>query len=303
MEVKRICALYFSPPGNTRRAVCAAANALAEHYQLPCEEISVTLPHERVERDFGAGDLVVVGAPTYAGKLPNKMLPYFQSGLHGNGALAAAVVTYGNRSFDNSLAELCASLEMDGFHTAAGGAFVGTHAFSDALAPGRPGEDDLHEIERFAAAIAEKVDRAEGVPAPVVVDGDAAAPYYVPKGTDGAPAKFLKATPKTDAEKCTRCGLCASQCRWAPSVRMIRALSPAFALSARAASASARSTPNISTMRHSCLTCRCWNRILLAVRRIKFFCKKASGSNEPDAFVLPVSRRSGCQVPWRSKIG
>lgn len=139
MEVKRICALYFSPTGNTRRAVCAAANALAEHYQLPCEEISVTLPHERVERDFGAGDLVVVGGPTYAGKLPNKMLPYFQSGLHGNGALAAAVVTYGNRSFDNSLAELCASLEMDGFHTAAGGAFVGTHAFSDALGRDGPG--------------------------------------------------------------------------------------------------------------------------------------------------------------------
>ena len=212
MEVKRICALYFSPTDNTRRVVCAAANALAKHYQLPCEDISVTLPQERVEYSFGEGDLVVIGAPTYAGKLPNKMLPYFQSGLHGNGALAVAVVTYGNRSFDNSLAELCAVLEADGFHTAAGGAFVGTHAFSDALAPGRPGEDDLREIDRFAAEIAEKLERTEGVPTPVAVAGNAAAPYYVPKGTDGAPAKFLKAAPKTDPEKCTRCGLCASQC-------------------------------------------------------------------------------------------
>ena len=59
--------------------------------------------------------------PTYAGKLPNKMLPYVQQQIHGNGALAVGVVTFGNRSYDNSLAELCAALEADGFHTVAGG--------------------------------------------------------------------------------------------------------------------------------------------------------------------------------------
>ena len=47
---------------------------------------------------------------------------------------------------------------------------------------------------------------------PVQVPGDAAAPYYVPKGTDGEPAKFLKAKPKTDMEKCNRCGFCATLC-------------------------------------------------------------------------------------------
>ncbi len=39
------------------------------------------------------------------------------------------VVTFGNRSFDNSLAELCASLENAGFHTIAAGAFACQHAF------------------------------------------------------------------------------------------------------------------------------------------------------------------------------
>ena len=65
---------------------------------------------------------MVFGMPTYAGKLPNKMLPYVQQQIHGNGALAVGVVTFGNRSYDNSLAELCAALEADGFHTVAGGA-------------------------------------------------------------------------------------------------------------------------------------------------------------------------------------
>jgi len=50
------------------------------------------------------------------------------------------------------------------------------------------------------------------IPAPVKVPGDAAAPYYVPKGTDGQPAKFLKAKPLVDMSKCTKCGICANVC-------------------------------------------------------------------------------------------
>ena len=73
---------------------------------------------------------MVFGMPTYAGKLPNKMLPYVQQQIHGNGALAVGVVTFGNRSYDNSLAELCAALEADGFHTVAGG---GMYAASTAF--------------------------------------------------------------------------------------------------------------------------------------------------------------------------
>ena len=42
--------------------------------------------------------------------------------------------------------------------------------------------------------------------------GDPEAPYYIPKGTDGEPAKFLKAKPRTDLTKCTNCGTCARLC-------------------------------------------------------------------------------------------
>ena len=34
----------------------------------------------------------------------------------------------------------------------------------------------------------------------------------MPKGVDGLPAKFLKAKPLTDMEKCTKCGICAKVC-------------------------------------------------------------------------------------------
>ena len=213
MEVKRICAAYWSATGNTDKTVNTIAEALAKKLDVPLERRSFTRPAERAQPlVFEAGDLVVFGMPTYAGKLPNKMLPYVQEQVQGNGALAAAVVTFGNRSYDNSLAELCAVLEADGFHTVAGAAFACRHAFTDALADGRPDWDDRREMESFAARIADKAAGLTDIPAPVAVPGDAAAPYYVPKGTDGQPAKFLKAKPQTDLSRCTNCGACARLC-------------------------------------------------------------------------------------------
>ena len=213
MEVKRICAAYWSATGNTDRAVNTIAEALAKALDVPLERREFTRPADR-EQDlaFGAGDLVVFGMPTYAGKLPNKMLPYVQERVHGNGALAVAVVTFGNRAYDNALAELYATLEADGFHTAAGAAFACRHAFTDALADGRPDWDDRRQMESFAVNIADKVKNLTDFPAPIQVPGDPEAPYYVPKGTDGQPAKFLKAKPQTDLGRCTDCGACARLC-------------------------------------------------------------------------------------------
>ena len=150
MEIRQIQAVYWSATGNTDRAVNTIADALSAALGAPVKRISFTRPAERREDlSFAAGDLVVFGMPTYAGRLPNKMLPFVREHVHGNGALAAAVVTFGNRAYDNSLAELCAVLEADGFHTVAGGAFACRHAFTDALADGRPDWDDKRQMEDF----------------------------------------------------------------------------------------------------------------------------------------------------------
>lgn len=213
MELKKVWAVYWSATGNTDKVVNTVAEALAGKLGLPLERRSFTRPAERREAlSFATSDLVVVGMPTYAGKLPNKMLPFVQEQIRGNGALAVGLVTFGNRSFDNALAELCACLLSGGFHTVAAGAFACRHAFTDALADGRPDWDDKRMMETFAAGVADKAKGLMDIPAPVAVPGDAAAPYYVPKGTDGEPAKFLKAKPQTDLGKCTNCGACARLC-------------------------------------------------------------------------------------------
>ena len=152
-----------------------------------------------------------MGAPTYAGKLPNKLMPTFQTNLVGNGAVAVAVVLFGNRSYDNSLAELIAILQAGGFRTVCATACVGQHAFAKALATGRPNQEDLGFVKDIARRVAERL--RDGSPfVDLQVPGDAAAPHYVPKDEQGQPAKFLKAHPKTDPSKCVNCGTCARLC-------------------------------------------------------------------------------------------
>lgn len=213
MKLEKVWAVYWSATGTTEKIVSTMAKAAAEHLDLPMETIDFTLPRMRDrEFSFQETDLVFYGTPTYAGKVPNKVLPFVKSQFSGGGALAVAVVLFGNRSFDNSLAELSAQIEANGFHTVAAAAFVGQHAFSEVLAAGRPNEADLKMAVEFAVKAADKAAALESVPAPVSVPGDAEAPYYIPKGVDGQNANFLKAKPKTDPDKCVRCGLCASIC-------------------------------------------------------------------------------------------
>lgn len=214
MEVRQIHALCYSATGVTEKVVRTLAEALEKELGTPQAVFhGFRTPGQRAaDYTFGPGDLVVVGSPTYAGRMPNKIAPDYRARLHGNGALAVAAVTFGNRAFDNSLAELTALLGENGFHVLAAGAFPGRHAFTDALGEGRPDWDDKRAMENFAGEIAGKLRGLDAPPPPVEVPGDPEAPYYIPKGLDGEPAKFLKAKPKTDLSKCCDCGVCARTC-------------------------------------------------------------------------------------------
>ena len=213
MKISQVSAVFWSATGNSRKTAETIAGKLAKRLGCGLEIKDFTLPAAREsDLSFSASEAAVFCLPTYAGKLPNKILPYLQSRIFGNGALAVAAVTFGNRSFDNALAELCAVLEQNHFHTVAAGAFAARHAFTGRLAQGRPDEADLAEMETLAEQAAAIIQSSGAAPAPIQVPGDSAAPYYVPRRLDGQPAKFLKAKPKTDPARCTGCGACARLC-------------------------------------------------------------------------------------------
>lgn len=215
MKILSVKAVFYSATGNTEKVVTGIAVQTAARLGVPWKKINYTLPEERKAHwDFAPTDLVIFGTPVYAGRVPNKMLPYVQNGFSGNGALAVPVVTFGNRNFDNALIELRNELENNGFHTIAGAAFAASHVFSEKIAAGRPDAKDMEVLRQFSTAVADKIDQLEQVPsAPVAVRGkEPVGPYYTPLGIDGQPAVFLKAKPKVKAESCNGCGICCTVC-------------------------------------------------------------------------------------------
>lgn len=213
MQFKTVWAVYYSGCGSTRRLLRGMAEAAGEALMLPVRELDYSRPEAREKSYcFTQTDLVFWGSPTYAGRLPNVLLPFLRGNFTGGGAAAVAVVLYGNRSYDDALKELCEVLTGNGFLAAAGAAVTAEHAFAPVLAHGRPNAEDRAAAAEFARKTALML-RGREHPIPVTVPGrEPIGAYYTPLGLDGEPARFLKAKPKTDPEQCTRCGLCAAVC-------------------------------------------------------------------------------------------
>ena len=213
MQVKQVWAMYWSATGTTKTVVERIADTLAALLGVPRRTYDFTLPAEREQAPlFAADDLVVFGTPTYAGRVPNVLLPYLAT-VRGHGAAVVPVVTFGNRAFDDSLIELRDLLADGGFRPFAAAAFVGEHSFSTTLAAERPDADDLMQAADFARAVAA---RAEGLGTdapPVEVRGRAreARAYYQPRDRAGNPIDIRKVKPLT-GDACDGCGICAAVC-------------------------------------------------------------------------------------------
>jgi ferredoxin len=214
MDMARIKTYYFSPTGGTLQVASHLAERLGVLLHAEVEYHSYTLPREREELpQVEAGDVVVWATPVYAGRIPNKTLDYVRRALHADGNPAVALVTFGNRAYDNALAELVGLMEEGGMRPIGAAAMVTRHAFSDTLGAGRPNEEDLAALDRFAAQVAEKLLTHNSKLLTVSVPGEAHPErYYTPLKTNNAPAGFLKAKPSCNSALCTRCGECMEVC-------------------------------------------------------------------------------------------
>ena len=214
MQIKRIRAVTFSPAGKTAEVTKRIAQTMAQEFRCPVEEDDITLPKDReAVRTFAWDELAIFGFPTYAGRIPNKILPFLQTLFQGTDTPAVAVVTFGNRSYDESLKELCVELKQHGFIPFAGGAFVCRHAMSKVLAESRPDKDDAERMLSFAKDAAKKLLEADGVPKLLhEFENAEVGPYYRPLEESGEPANFLKAKPVTDKTLCDNCGICVRVC-------------------------------------------------------------------------------------------
>lgn len=210
---KRINTIYFSATGTTEKVVCGIANKILESTDAKgaIKSINFTLPEVRKQPvSFTKEDLVIVGIPVIAGRVPNVLLKYLNT-ITGNSALAIAVVVYGNRNYDDALVELKDILELDGFKVIAGGAFIGEHSFSKILAQNRPDEKDMVIVNDFAHQIYNKIITQDEIKSVFVNGNKPYRDYYKPKDKNCNFIDIRKVTPKTD-NNCIDCKLCVSVC-------------------------------------------------------------------------------------------
>ncbi|MBQ8974215.1 MAG: 4Fe-4S binding protein [Oscillospiraceae bacterium] len=186
----KVTAVYFSPTGGSRRYALAMAQALDKNY----DELDLTpLAENYPARRFAGGELVILAAPVYGGRIPKLAVPRF-SVLSSDGAACILVACYGNRHYDDALAELEDIAVSHGFTVIGGCAVVGRHTYG-AVAVDRPDEDDLRQARAFAV-------KALKNSRPFPMPGNR--PYR--DGGDGG--GFYPAT----GDNCVKCGKCRDLC-------------------------------------------------------------------------------------------
>ncbi|MDF2676142.1 MAG: 4Fe-4S ferredoxin, iron-sulfur binding domain protein [Bacillota bacterium] len=208
----KISCMYFSPTGTTKKIVDGIAFRIEEKNKdkIKVNCIDFTLKSVREETvQFGVDDILIIGVPVYAGRVPNVLLNYLNT-IIGCKSYAIPIVVYGNRNYDDALIELKNILINNGFKVISAGAFIGEHSFSDTLAKGRPDEKDMEIVYEFADNIVKLFN--EFPSENISVKGQTPLrSYFQPKDRDGNPFDFKRIIPKTN-KNCMNCKLCSEIC-------------------------------------------------------------------------------------------
>lgn len=187
--------IYFSPTGTTKRVVREIARGIGGQYS----EIDLTLSENREkEISISEDELAIIGAPVYGGRIPKVAREVLEKNLNG-GKFCIVVAVYGNRAYDNALAELKYVANKKDLLVIAATAAIGEHSYSKEVAKGRPDKLDLAKLFAFGEHIKQRVSQKEYKE--VVVPGE------VPKTKANISSNYTIAT-----DACTLCGLCAKSC-------------------------------------------------------------------------------------------
>jgi len=205
MEVSSAKLAYFSPTNTTRTIVEAIAQGFGAN---DVEHLNLTFPDTSTKTfDPFTDELVILGAPVYAGRLPKEAVKRL-SMLKGNHTPAVVIVMYGNRAFEDALLELN-NLAVDlGFIPIAAGAFIGEHSYANSENPIAVARPDNHDLE-IAAAFGQDIQKKLAV----IDDLSKISPLNVPGNfpyKDGV--KVSDESAGTIEEICTLCGTCVLSC-------------------------------------------------------------------------------------------
>lgn len=187
--------IVFSPTGGTQKVATLLTDALEG------ETARVDLTDGK--QDFHAiaftrEDVAVISVPSYGGRVPAVAVERLTA-LNGQGARAVLVCVYGNRAYEDTLAELADAAKQAGFRVIAAVAAVAEHSIVRQFAAGRPDGQDAQQLAAFAKQIQRKL--SAGASQEPAIPGNR--PYKKAGGAGMVPRP---------TRNCTRCGVCAAKC-------------------------------------------------------------------------------------------
>ena len=185
--------IVFSPTGGTERV----ARAITQNWSQ-VDTIDLSAPDIKyAEISFESEALVLIAMPSFGGVAPQLALNRLAM-IKGNGAKCVIVAVYGNRAYEDTLAQMEDYAQNAGFQVIAAISAVAEHSIIHEYAAGRPNLDDCKELAEFGNRILEKA-TSNKLSKPSVPGNR---PYK--KAGTGM-------VPKADSS-CTSCGLCAQKC-------------------------------------------------------------------------------------------
>lgn len=197
---RQLSVIYFSATGGTAKVVKAVAEGINDNYK----EYNLTLPYSRENIiTFDSDDLIIVGVPVYAGRVP-KFLVDFLSNVKGNNTPAVFITVYGNRNYEDALIELKDTFEANGFIGISAAAFIAEHSNTPKVGTNRPDAQDIETAKKFGADIKNKLENYDNL-------------LQLPKLTvkGNTPYKERISAPPISpdtSEDCINCGICAKHC-------------------------------------------------------------------------------------------
>ncbi len=183
--------IVFSPTGGTEKV----ADIIGRKWSDNIVKIDLSdFKTDFTKCEISKEDMVLIAMPSFGGRAPATAIERLKQ-IAGNGAKCTLVCVYGNRAYEDTLAEMEDAAKMCGFHVIAAVSAVAEHSIITKYASGRPDASDEKQLVDFADKISKR-------------DGDVTfIPGNRPYKKSGGGGLVPKAT-----EDCTKCGLCAEKC-------------------------------------------------------------------------------------------
>lgn len=186
--------ILFSPTGGTEKV----SKLISEGWPS-IVDIDLSNPDEDYSKvTFQSEDVALIAMPSFGGLAPQVAIERLGK-IRGNGAKCILAAVYGNRDYEDTLAQMEDAAEGCGFHVIAAVSAVAEHSIMHQYATGRPGSGDFAQLSGFADRINEKLQ-----------SGDLKKPS-IPGNRPYKKAGSTPLVPKAGSA-CTQCGLCAKRC-------------------------------------------------------------------------------------------